>query len=125
MAVDALGLPLRVVITDGTTADCTQAIGLLEFLSGEYVLADKGYDSQEIVDFIKNHGMIPVIPPRSSRKDQRQYDKDIYKIRHKIENTFRSLKEWRGVATRYAKNIKSFIAIIQIRCMVLWAKISI
>jgi transposase len=97
----------------------------LDSLTGEYVIADKGYDSDEVRKLVREKGMIPVIPPRSNRKELREYDKYIYKERHKAENTFRALKEWRGVATRYAKNVASFVAILQIRCMMLWAKIVI
>jgi transposase len=52
--------------------------------------------------------MIPVIPPRNNRKAQRGYDKDLYQLRHLVENPFLYLKRWRGMAGRYAKNAKSF-----------------
>ena len=123
MAVDANGMPLRVFITDGTTADCTQASKLIEGISATYVLADKGYDSEEIIRHVEDQGMIAVIPPRSNRKTQRSYDKALYKLRHRIENTFLHIKKWRGVATRYAKNAKSFLALLQIRCIALWVRI--
>ena len=64
-----------------------------------------------------------VIPPKKNRKDQRTYDKYIYKIRHLVENTFLKLKRWRGITTRYAKTTASFLAAVQIRCIILWAKI--
>jgi transposase len=124
MAVDAHGMPIRVIITKGTTADCTQAEELIADIRAQYLLADKGYDSNKIVKQALNQGMEPVIPPRKNRKIQRPYDKDLYKLRHIIENTFLRLKDWRGIATRYAKNVKSFIAAVQIRCLMLWLKIS-
>jgi transposase len=73
---------------------------------------------------IKNTSQKPFIPPRKNRRTQRSYDKDLYKWRHIVENTFLRLKDWRGIATRYAKNVKSFIAAVQIRCLMLWLKIS-
>jgi transposase len=88
------------------------------------LLADKGYDSDEIVTQAENQGMIAVIPPRKNRKVQRKYDKDLYKLRHLVENAFLHLKRWRGIASRYAKNVKSFLAAVQIRCIALWAHIS-
>ena len=112
------------VITDGTTADCTQASKLIDGMTAEYLLADKGYDSDDIVKQAENQGMIAVIPPRKNRKNQREYDKDLYTLRHLVENAFLHLKRWRGVATRYAKNVKSFLAAVQIRCIALWAHIS-
>jgi transposase len=117
-------MPVRTIITDGTTADCTQAEKLISGFEAEYLLADKGYDSDAIVDVAKKQGMQPVIPPRKNRKIQREYDKDLYKLRHKVENAFLHLKRWRGIATRYAKNSASFLASIHIRCLFLWLQIS-
>ena len=68
--------------------------------------------------------MNAVIPPKKNRTVQRSYDAELYKLRHRIENAFLHLKRWRGIATRYAKNSKSFLAAVQIRCLVLWLNIS-
>ncbi|NOT81187.1 MAG: hypothetical protein HOP01_00435, partial [Gallionella sp.] len=54
----------------------------------------------------------------------REYDKDIYKLRHLVENALLHLKRWRGIATRYAKNLSSFVAAVQIRCLSLWSAVS-
>ena len=124
MAVDANGMPLRVFITDGTTADCTQATRLIDSIAARYLLADKGYNSEQIINQAESQGMVAVIPPRSNRKNQREYDKNLYKLRHRIENTFLHIKRWRGIATRYAKNTKSFIAALHIKCIALWTHIS-
>ncbi|MDR2849035.1 MAG: transposase, partial [Verrucomicrobiota bacterium] len=86
--------------------------------------ADKGYDSDEIIDWAEEHGMAAVIPPRRNRKEQREYDRYLYKLRHLVENAFLQLKQWRGIATRYCKRATSFLAFVQIRCLILWAKIS-
>ncbi len=67
--------------------------------------------------------MTPVIPPRRSRPCIRDYDNYLYKIRHLVENAFLKLKQWRGIATRYAKRTDSFLAAVQIRCIAIWAKI--
>ena len=111
-------------ITSGTTADCTQGSRLIEGLNAGYLLADKGYDSNEIIENAEEQGMVVVIPPRKNRMNQRAYDKEIYKLRHLVENAFMHLKRWRGIATRYAKNTASFLAAVQIRCIALWARIS-
>ena len=117
-------MPVRVLITSGTDADCTHADRLIEGIDAEHLLADKGYDSDAIVTQARKQGMQPQIPPRKNRKGQRAYDKHLYKFRHLVENAFLHLKCWRGIATRYAKNSRSFLAAVQIRCLVLWAKIS-
>ena len=114
---------VRLILTKGTTGDCTQAIPLIEDIEAEYLLADKGYDSNEIVEAALAKGMNPLIPPRSNRKNPRAYDEDLYKLRHLVENAFLIMKEWRGVATRYAKTCASFLAVCQIRALVLWTKL--
>jgi Transposase and inactivated derivatives len=71
---------------------------------------------------INESGCEIVIPPKKNRKSQREYDKDIYRVRHLVENAFLHLKRWRGIATRYAKALTSFAAAVQIRCIALWFK---
>jgi len=124
LAVDAHGMPVRVLITQGTTADCTLASQLIEGLDAEYLLADRGYDTNQLLSQAKLQGMTPVIPPKKNRKEQREYDNGLYRLRHLVENAFLHLKRWRGIATRYAKNTASFLAAVHIRCLVLWLRIS-
>lgn len=124
LAVDAHGMPIRVIVTEGTTADCTQAGHLIQDLTAEQLLADKGYDSDAIIEQAEKQGMRVVIPPKKNRKTPREFDKDLYKLRHLVENAFLHLKRWRGIATRYAKNTASFLAAVQIRCIAIWAEIS-
>ena len=50
VSVDSLGNPLRFILTGGQQHDITQAEGLIDGYAGEYVLADKGYDSQAAQD---------------------------------------------------------------------------
>jgi IS5 family transposase len=69
-------MPVRAIITQGTTADCTQASRLIEGLTAEALLADKGYDTDAILEQAKDQGMEPVIPPKKNRKVQRTYDED-------------------------------------------------
>lgn len=123
MAVDANGMPVRVIITKGTTADCTKAEDLIKDIDADYLLADRGYDSNSIISLADESGMEAVIPPKKNRKIMRSYDKDLYKLRHLVENAFLDLKEWRGIATRYAKRTSSYLASVQIRCMILWSKL--
>ena len=122
--MDAHGNPVRVLVTAGATADCTQAGELIEGLSADHLMADRGYDTNAILEQAAQQGMNPVIPPKKNRLVQRDYDKYLYKLRHLVENAVLHLKGWRGVATRYAKRASSYLAIVQIRCMILWARIS-
>jgi len=116
-------MPVRVIITEGTRADCKEAIHLIQGISAENLLADRGYDTSEIVSYAVSSGMNAVIPSKRNRKEQREYDKYLYKIRHLVENAFLWLKRWRGIATRYAKNSASFLAAVQIRCIAIWLSV--
>ncbi|MEZ0300019.1 MAG: IS5 family transposase [Candidatus Methylacidiphilales bacterium] len=124
LAVDAHGMPVRVIVTAGTTADCVKAEQLIEGIKANDLIADRGYDTNSILAQAQQQGMTPVIPPKKNRTIQRSYDKDLYKLRHLVENAFLHLKGWRAIATRYAKNTSSFIAAVQIRCLFLWLRVS-
>ena len=117
-------MPLRALVTEGTRADCAQANKLITGFDAQHLIADKGCDSDAIIEKAKAQGMQAVIPSRKNRKEQRSRDKHLYRHRHPVENAFLALKQWRGIATRYARNLSSFIAIVQIRCLALWLKIS-
>jgi transposase len=111
------------LVTAGTTADCTQAGKLVEGIDADNLIADKAYDSDEIVDLAQEADMQVVIPPKKNRKVQREYDGYLYRLRHLVENAILQLKQWRGIATRYAKSTASFLAAVHIRCIAIWAKI--
>ena len=82
-------------MTGGQVADCTQAIPLLNGKKYGALLADKGYDSNSIVEYAIADGAAAVIPPKKNRIIQRKYDEEIYKERHKIECLFGFLKHYR------------------------------
>ena len=116
-------MPVRLIVTAGTEADCSQAVALIDGFSAEYLLADRGYDTDEVIKKAFQMGCKIVIPPKKNRIEQRDYDKYLYKIRHLVENAFLNLKRWRGIATRYAKTLASFVAAVQIRCIAIWLKV--
>ena len=87
-----------VPITDQVNPD--NALSLIHI--SQNLLADRGYDTSEIVAFALSAGINVVIPPKKNRKVPREYDRYLYKIRHLVENAFLCLKRWRGIATRYA-----------------------
>ena len=104
------------IVTAGQVNDCTQAIALLAERKSEYVLADKGYDTDAIVEHVATMGAIAVIPPKSNRKLQREYDKTLYKQRNRIERCFSRLKHFRRFATRYEKLKRNFHALVTLAC---------
>ena len=87
------------------------------------LLADRGCDTNEIIDYCEKNEIEAVIPPKRNRIVQREYDEYIYKLRHLVENAFLKLKQWRGVATRYAKTTSAFVGAVTVRCLLLWLKV--
>ena len=67
--------------------------------------------------------MTLVIPPQRNRKVAREYDAALYQARHLVANSFGKLKEWRGVATRYAKTAAAHLAICRIRALAIWTRV--
>jgi transposase len=104
-------------------ADCTQATSLTHGFEAQALLGDKAYDTDAILTEAARRHMVPIIPPKNNRHVLRPYDRYLYHMRHLVENAFLRLKGWRGIATRYAKKASSFLAIVQIRCIVLWGSI--
>ena len=117
LLVNELGLPLDFLITPGQISDYTPAVELLGERAAEAVIADKGYDSDKIVEHVeKTMQAQAVIPPRSNRKQQRDYDKALYKLRNRIERCFSKLKQFRRFATRYEKSKACFAALVALAC---------
>ena len=83
-------------------------------------MADKGYDSAVLREWLEVRGTTPVIPPRRNRKVQYAYDKLIYRQRNVIERMFCRLKDWRRIATRFDRNVKIFMAAIALAATVIW-----
>ena len=92
-------------------------------MKAQHLIADRAYDTNRIIKLASDLSIDPVIPPKKNRIIQRYYDEYLYKLRHLVENAFLYIKQWRGIATRYAKNASSFLAAIQIRCIALWGKL--
>ena len=92
-----------------------------EITKGDALLADKAYDADERVrQKLEEKGCMAVIPPKSNRKTPPDYDKDIYKERHLIENFFARLKQYRAIATRYDKTALNFLGAIYLAAIVIW-----
>lgn len=118
--VDALGNPLRLILTGGQVADVTQGAALLVDIPTTAVSADKGYDSDELVETIESAEALANIPPRSNRKTKRNVDWHRYKGRHLVECFFNRLKQFRRIATRYDKLASRFGAFLHLACAYVW-----
>lgn len=110
VAVDALGNPVRLILTGGQVADVTQGAALVAGIEAGHVIADKGYDSNELVGTIEASGAKAVIPPRSNRKEKREYDRHLYKDRNLVERFINRVKQCRRIATRYEKTARNYLA---------------
>jgi transposase len=110
--VDALGNPLKFILTPGQRNDITQAESLLRNVKNTTVIADKGYDSNALVKVIEEQGSVVVIPPKKNRKTQREYDLHVYKERHLIECFFGKIKHFRRVFSRFDKTAQAFMGFL-------------
>jgi transposase len=119
-AVDALGNPVRLFLTEGQTSEYTQANALILGFQTDYIIADKGYDSDSFVDAIHTGGAEAVIPPRCNRKSLRDYDKTLYKERNLVERLFQKLKSYRRIATRYDRLARNYNAMLVLVSAVIW-----
>jgi transposase len=97
------------------------ADALLPLVEAETVIADKAFDADaRVLEPLAAANKTAVIPPTSSRKTPRPYDKELYKQRHHIENFFCKLKQFRAIATRYDKRARNFLAGIYAASIVIW-----
>ena len=120
VAVDSLGNPVRVILTAGQLSDIGQAGALIKDQPAEFIVADKGYDSDAFVETIRAQGSQAVIPPRSNRLNPRAFDRHIYKDRNLIERFFCRIKQFRRIATRYDKTARNFLGAIHLAATVVW-----
>lgn len=121
MAVDAKGMPVRFILTGGQASDAPQGVPLLTGIKATHVIADKGYDSDRILSFIQWQRATAVIPPKSNRKIQREYDKEVYKQRNLIERAFNKLKNWRRISTRFDRRSLYFMAALHLASAITWS----
>ena len=119
---DGLGNLVDLLLTGGEVHDSTQALALIQGKEMGAVLADKGYDSDDIRRQILKQQAVPVIPPRSNRKEPIDYDKHLYKARHLIENFFSKIKHFRRVFSRFDKTPLSYLSFIQLAAAIIWLR---
>ena len=119
--VDALGNPTAVFLTPGQAHDLEGADALLPQMQADALLADKAFDADKrVIEPLLAAGKKLVIPPKSNRKIQRTFDKEMYKARHLMENFFCKLKQYRAIATRYDKTARNFLAAIHLAAAIIW-----
>ncbi len=110
------------MLTAGQCRDVTQVSKLLKEFKNTQVIADKGYDSAELVTQLESQECISVIPSRSSAKSPREYDKFVYKERHLIECFFSKIKHFRRVFSCFDKAAQSFMGFLSFVGALIWLR---
>ena len=123
MLVDALGNPLKFILTSGAAGDNPQAIPLLEGQHTEEVLADRSDDADATITYIEEQLQAKVtIPPKQNRVEPRECDYVAYKERHLVECFIGKLKYFRRVFSRFDKYATRFLAFVHFASTVIWLK---
>jgi transposase len=127
MVADAHGNPIDFEITGGEVHDVKAAPEVIHKVGrGENLIADKGYDSEQIRQQARDQGMNPVIPRKSnSKKANPEFDKFLYKMRHLVENLFARLKRYRSIATRFEKLARNFKSLVYLACSMTWVRVGL
>lgn len=122
VTVDALGNPLRLLLTGGQTGDATQAIPLLEGFDFQAVLADRGYDADKILAFIAQTEAEAIIPAKKNRLVQRDTDWHTYKTRHLVECFINKIKHYRRIFSRFEKYARRYMAFLSFASALIWLR---
>jgi putative transposase len=105
--------PVLLRLTAGQTSDYKGAAMMLDALpAAKTMLADRAYDARWFRQALTERGITPCIPPHASRKLQHSYDRTLYQQRHRMENMFAGLKDWRRIHTRYDRCAHTFLSAI-------------
>ena len=116
-----MGRPVIMLLSEGQMSDYKGARLIVDALPpAKHLLADRGYDADWFRDALKDKGIEPCIPPKKNRKIQIEYDKTLYRQRHKVENMFGKLKDWRRIATRHNRCAHTFFSAICIAAIVIF-----
>jgi transposase len=122
VAVEALGNPMRFILTGGQANDATQAIPLLEGFDFDGVIADRAYDADTILEFIAKNEATIIIPSKKNRTVQRDTDWYTYKERNLVERFINKIKQYRRIFTRYEKYASRYMAFLSFAATLIWLK---
>lgn len=120
--MDALGNPLRLLLTAGQRHDSPHAARLIEDFEPQVLIADKGYDSDPLIESVTAKGLIAVIPPKKNRLVQREYDRHLYRERHLIECFINKIKHYRRVFSRFEKLSKNYMGFLHFVSALIWLR---
>jgi|TARA_B100000315_G_scaffold247317_1_gene275851 transposase len=113
---------VRFVLLPGQRHDMMGVEPLIRDVQFDALLADKAFDADWLRAELNDRGASAVIPPKTNRKQQFAYDKEMYRWRHLVENYFAKIKEFRAIATRYDKTDSSFAANLNLVAAIIAAR---
>ena len=109
------------LLSEGQMSDYKGAALMLSVMpKAKQLLADKGYDADWFRAALAKRRIAACIPSKSNRKAAIPYDAVLYKQRHKIENMFGRLKDWRRIHTRYDRCAHTYLSAICIAAAVVF-----
>ena len=109
------------LLSEGQMSDYKGAALMIDALpQARELLGDKGYDADWLRQSLAERGIEACIPSRSNRKTPIEHDRVLYRQRHKIENMFGRLKDWRRIHTRYDRCAHTFMSAICIAATVIF-----
>ena len=107
------------LLSEGQMSDFKGAALMLDALP-KALLGDKGYDAGWFRAGLADRGIVACIPPKANRKLKIPHDRTLYRQRHRIENMFGKLKDWRRIHTRYDRCAHTFMSAICIAATVIF-----
>ena len=122
VSVDGLGNPLRYRLTGGQEHDVTQAAELISGIESEHVIADRAYDAQHFRESVIDSGAIPVISPRSNRREPHSYDEYLYRERHLVEWFIGKIKHFRRIFSRFDKLANRYLGFLHFVGALIWLR---
>ena len=109
------------LLSEGQMSDYKGAALVIEALpKAKVLLGDRGYDADWFRAALTERGIAPCIPSKKNRKVPIPHDVTLYRRRHKIENMFAKLKDWRRIHTRYDRCAHTFMSAICIAATVIF-----
>jgi transposase len=137
LACDGRGRPLAILLTPGQAGDNPQLVPLLDTIRiprpargrprkrPDHLIADKAYSHPSTRRVLRRRGIPHTIPERSDQTARRTgrpptFDPQTYRQRNVVERCFNRLKQWRDLATRYAKRATIYRASLIIASIMIW-----
>ena len=122
VAVDGPGNPLKFILKPGQSRDITQPEALTSGFQPGAVPADKGYNSDSYRQWLRESGIVPVMPPRSCRKNPQDYDRHLYEERHSVECFINKIKYFRRIFSRFDKLSERYLSFLHFAGSLIWLR---